>query len=114
MHEWNLQVVYHNVIPALVVLALIILAIFGTMIVADSLSNGQLGLTETAKTIIHDWSPSGAASALGTVFILGLALIVGIAIAVPQLTTQLGVRAGPVTVGAGTAGQPAGRPERRR
>lgn len=107
LHEWEFQIIYHNAIPALVVVALILLALgIAAIVLVSYMSQGDVPLTTAVKQFVQQFTPATIASSITTVLVLGIGMIVALSIAVPQLSTSLsaGVKAGPLTVGAGAGG----------
>lgn len=89
-HEWVVQVIYHNIIPAAVVIGLVILAIFGIVIGLKVISHGDIDLLPPVRQTIKDFSPAGEADAIVRVIAVGAGALLLAAILFPQLGSQVG------------------------
>lgn len=90
VHEWEVQLIYHNPIPFLAVLAICIAAFFITAIIVDGVTHNQFHLSQPIKSAIHDFSPAGEAQAIISVIAVGVGGLLLASILFPQLGSKIG------------------------
>ncbi len=115
MHEWKIELIYHNIIPVAIALAIAIAIVIGTLVIADKITHGKVDVSQIIKDAFRDWSPGGTAAGVSQVFLVAAIAFGVIAFVLPTIapTTSTTIKAGPVSTTMGL-GRPAPQPARRR
>lgn len=88
--EWHLQVIYHNPLPAIIVIAGVIVALVASVVVIDRITHGQFQLTRSFLELLEQLTPAGEAKAITSVIFVAVGAIVGLALLFPKLGGQIG------------------------